>query len=72
MSPVALMEKNGFGPNAKSPLVQQEGAYPWREDSLLIWDAILSCTREYLNLYYQNDIKIIKDDCGIMQPPFHS
>ncbi|KGF72504.1 AraC family transcriptional regulator [Neosynechococcus sphagnicola sy1] len=35
--------------------------YPYRDDALLLWDAIKNYVRDYLNLYYTSQDKILKD-----------
>ncbi len=35
--------------------------YPYRDDALLIWDAIQSWTTEYINVYYADDAAVTDD-----------
>ncbi|MGF1878489.1 lipoxygenase [Photobacterium frigidiphilum] len=35
--------------------------YPYRDDALLIWDAIQSWTTEYIDVYYANDAAVTDD-----------
>ncbi|MFN7142235.1 MAG: lipoxygenase family protein [Myxococcota bacterium] len=35
--------------------------FPWRDDGLLVWDAVVAWTRDYLRLYYRDDADVIGD-----------
>ncbi|SPQ97668.1 Lipoxygenase domain-containing protein [Plasmodiophora brassicae] len=62
MSPIVCLETNGFDSNTKSPLVDEDGVYPWREDVLLVYDAIKSFVTEYVHIYYKGDDKLVAGD----------
>lgn len=64
MSPIVCLETNGFDSNTKSPLVDEDGVYPWREDVLLVYDAIKSFVTEYVHIYYKGDDKLVAGDNG--------
>ncbi len=35
--------------------------YPYRDDGILLWEAIQNFAKEYVNLYYKSDLDIIED-----------
>lgn len=65
LSPLHLLKQNGFTDGIKSPLVDTPGAYPWREDVLLIYEAIHEFTSKYVNHYYKGDDKLVAADAEI-------
>jgi hypothetical protein len=65
LSPVTKLEMNGFHKDSKSPLINEEGTYPWREDVLLMWDAITGFVENYVETYYKNDAKLVMGDAEL-------
>lgn len=65
-NPEVQLEKKGFGANAKTPLTN-EGAYPWREDTLDLWPAIQSYVKDFLQVYYKGDDNIVKADTELQK-----
>lgn len=49
------LKNRGVDDTSKLPI------YPYRDDGLLIWEAIESWVKEYLSLYYISDLSVIKD-----------
>ena len=49
------LEKRGVDDKEKLPV------YPYRDDALLIWDAIHQWVSDYLNIYYKGDEDVQKD-----------
>ncbi|GBO52520.1 arachidonate 15-lipoxygenase precursor [Pseudanabaena sp. lw0831] len=54
MLPVALKKRGVDDPNLLPD-------YPYRDDALLVWDAIATWVKSYLSIYYFNDNDVIRD-----------
>jgi arachidonate 15-lipoxygenase len=54
MLPVALKKRGVDDPNLLPD-------YPYRDDALLVWDAISIWVKSYLSIYYFNDNDVIRD-----------
>ena len=52
--PVALKKRGVDDPNLLPD-------YPYRDDALLVWDAISTWVKSYLSIYYFNDNDVIRD-----------
>ena len=50
------LKKRGVDDKNKLPV------YPYRDDAILIWDAIREWVKDYLDLYYENDREVQNDE----------
>jgi hypothetical protein len=60
-TPPEDLADRGLGADSTATIATTLGEYPWREDTLALWQVITSYVKDYIKLYFSNPNTILAD-----------